>query len=92
MEAQGIMLDGAWIHQRGGALLSDVQYDIITTNSVITDTLLLQTFFLVLAKFLLISMANFDDTVAMHSVCMGFRSVQTSFPVPTRQTLLKTTE
>ena len=51
---------------------------------VITDTRLIQTFFLVPAESLLISMCN--HMVRKDSFSTDFHSLQTSFPVPTLRT------
>jgi len=48
------------------------------------DTHLTQTFFVVLAESLLISM--YDNTVRMDSISTDFHLLQTSFPVPALRT------
>ena len=60
------------------------------TDPVVTDTRLIQTFFLVLAEFLLISM--YDNSVKTDSGSTCFCLLQTSLSVPTLETMLDTTD
>jgi len=62
-----------------GAVLSITQQNFVIKNSDITDIRLMQTSFMVLAEYLLISMC--DNTAGMNYKSMDFHLLWTSFPL-----------